>query len=310
MGTLHGHHKARPKSNGGNHEQSSADFSSFNTDSYSSNLSIIEQAVLRKTHSKTERSNQESETVTEPDYVDQTDLQEKSAATSYCGTKPDIDFSDSAQRRDILYSPVAYLQGTLMDKFFVAKRTRRSFIIEASNEKIVFFPERDQFYTTLKADALRSICTRKMKLIATRTLEKSEAKQIEQVVSPAKKLIDSDVFLWDVALLTSRGRIPSDVDPEAPVRLKLQPDLDRLTFVPYADQIASLWKKRAVSLLETASTLKIPQRYVFAFYNAANALRLISVMANPHKNKPHTEEAEISGKSHKFQHMFTRIIRR
>ena len=46
---------------------------------------------------------------------------------------------------------------------------------------------------------------------------------------------------------------------------------------PHAMPIAAQWSAEAMSAVDVAKTLNIPQRYVFSFYNAANALGLIEM---------------------------------
>jgi hypothetical protein len=46
--------------------------------------------------------------------------------------------------------------------------------------------------------------------------------------------------------------------------------------IPHALRIAALWATRGASLIDTSRLLDIPQRYVFAFYNAALATDLLT----------------------------------
>jgi hypothetical protein len=85
---------------------------------------------------------------------------------------------------------------------------------------------------------------------------------------------DMDAFLWKVALWTSRGRVPAGTQLSVPVFLRYWPNMSRLLLPPHALRIAALWAHQPHSLLQTTRALKLPQRYVFAFYSAANALDL------------------------------------
>ena len=87
MDILHDRDEAQPESYKSDYAQSWTDFSNAHTDSLSSRLSIIEQAVQRKANTRTQGVDQESETVAESEQADQTDSQASSAQASYCGTK-------------------------------------------------------------------------------------------------------------------------------------------------------------------------------------------------------------------------------
>jgi hypothetical protein len=86
---------------------------------------------------------------------------------------------------------------------------------------------------------------------------------------------------WDVALWASRGRLPRGTHLDHPVRLRCWPNLTRLAVPPEAMRIAGLWSRGSISLRDTVRVLGIPQRYVFAFYSACQALGLVEQLALP-----------------------------
>lgn len=79
-------------------------------------------------------------------------------------------------------------------------------------------------------------------------------------------------ILWKTALWTYQGRLPAGIAPDRRVYLEHWPNFTRLAEVPDAMRIAALWTEHPMSLLHTADALKIPQRYVFAFFGAAYTL--------------------------------------
>jgi hypothetical protein len=96
-----------------------------------------------------------------------------------------------------------------------------------------------------------------------------------------------DVFLWEVALYTSRGHLPAGTPLDAPVKLKLWPNFTRLRESPNAMSVAALWTSKAFSLKEICATLGVPQCHVFAFYCAADAAGLIdTTIPAPPGDKP------------------------
>jgi hypothetical protein len=81
-------------------------------------------------------------------------------------------------------------------------------------------------------------------------------------------------FVWQLALWASRGRLPAGTSLSQPIYLRRWPNFSRLVVTPHALAIAALWTKQPRSLIDTAVSLNIPQRYVFAFYSAASAVQL------------------------------------
>lgn len=84
-----------------------------------------------------------------------------------------------------------------------------------------------------------------------------------------------DRFLWSVTMWTSRGRLPTATPLEVPVRLKRWPNFTRVLETPHALRIAALWTRNPHCLLRTGRILDVPQRYVFTFFSAVEALGLI-----------------------------------
>ena len=83
--------------------------------------------------------------------------------------------------------------------------------------------------------------------------------------------LETESFLWKLALYTYRGYLPEGIDVNKPVYLKYWPNLTRLEPTPNAMRIASLLSRQPVALAFIVRILNIPQRHVFNFYAAANA---------------------------------------
>jgi hypothetical protein len=86
--------------------------------------------------------------------------------------------------------------------------------------------------------------------------------------------IESDAFLWKLALYTFRGHLPTGISVNQPVYLKYWPNLTRFEPTPDAMRIASLLCRQPVALSFIVRILNIPQKHVFNFYAAANAAGL------------------------------------
>jgi hypothetical protein len=83
-----------------------------------------------------------------------------------------------------------------------------------------------------------------------------------------------DALLWKLALWTYRGRLPANTHLADRVYLRRWPNLTRFLEIPHALRIAALWTEQSLSPIHVAEALRIPQRYVFAFYGAAYTIGL------------------------------------
>jgi DNA-binding response OmpR family regulator len=84
--------------------------------------------------------------------------------------------------------------------------------------------------------------------------------------------LETEAFLWKLALHTYRGYLPDGIDVNKPVYLKYWPNLTRLDPTPDAMRIASLLCRQPVALAFIVRILNIPQKHVFNFFSAANAI--------------------------------------
>ncbi len=120
------------------------------------------------------------------------------------------------------------------------------------------------------------------------------------------ELIQSDALLWELSLWAARGRLPADTDLNQPVKLKHWPNITQYMAFPNAVKMAAAWSKHTLSIKEIADKLKIPQRYVFSFYVASQAIDVLDF--NQEAAPPiHKTEAETKAAGKKVG-IFRRIL--
>jgi hypothetical protein len=88
----------------------------------------------------------------------------------------------------------------------------------------------------------------------------------------AQLQLELEAFLWKLALYTYRGYLPEGINVNKPVYLKYWPNLTRFEPTPNAMRIASLLCRQPVALAFIVRILNIPQKHVFNFFAAANAI--------------------------------------
>ncbi len=125
----------------------------------------------------------------------------------------------------------------------------------------------------------------------------------QQAERDAESLLDLEAFVWVSSLLTARGRLGRGVEVEQKISLKHWPNLTRLEQFPHIMRIAALWNQRPGTSLEIAGALDVPQRYVFAFHTAANALNLFEMDQSKLKSREKEKPKESRG-------FFSRLLKR
>lgn len=194
----------------------------------------------------------------------------------FCGGEPDASteqLADAARR----YDPAAHLVGVLKDAYLVSCKWQVPTHLDSPAGRITVDGTTNLIYCEFPADKFASMVRQPMdKRPKTRAFSRQEFADLQETLTKRALVQRLDQVLWETALETSVGRLPTGVDPAAPVYLKHWPNLTRLHRTPHALRIAALWATRGASLTETAQTLKIAQRHVFAFYSAALALDLIT----------------------------------
>jgi hypothetical protein len=103
-----------------------------------------------------------------------------------------------------------------------------------------------------------------------------EFAEIQQRIDGLTCLDHIDSTLWKIGMVTAKGRLPVGTNLNKVFYLKHRPDMTHLQPTPSNLRIAELWATRGASLLDTARILDIPQRYVFAYYNATLAIDLVT----------------------------------
>lgn len=195
----------------------------------------------------------------------------------YCGTQADVVDAAKLAESSLRYDPAQHLVGVLKDAYLVSCKWQVPTHLDSPAGRITVDGTTNLIYCEFTAEQFAGLVDKPLdKRPKTRAFSRQEFADLQGTLSQRALVQRLDHVLWQTALETSAGRLPVGVDPVAPVYLKQWPNLTRLHRTPHALRIAALWTTKGAGLLETAQTLKIAQRHVFAFYNAALALDLIT----------------------------------
>jgi hypothetical protein len=194
----------------------------------------------------------------------------------YCGQADDVSYEALSHDVSRRYEPALSLVGALTEAYLVAGKWRVPTQLDCSAGRIVVDTTRNRVHLGFDAQHLPSLWTTPIeRRRKTQALNRQEQGALDALPPEAWQPLDR--LLWRAGLLGAAGRLPEGTDLRAPVYLKHWPNLTRVQRTPHALRIAALWAIRGGGLMETAELLHIPQRHVFAFYNAALAMDLITI---------------------------------
>ena len=219
---------------------------------------------------------------------------------AFIGTRPDIDASDSQQIRHAQFDPERFLAGAVSNAVTIANRTQRPFRVSGKDWCIVVVPEKDRAFVDIERAKFKALAS----LLLQGEVTTEELIPSERDKTPRGVKWRLSTLQWALSLMAARGRVPIDTDLNAKVKLTHWPNLTRLQTFPNAMRIASLWSRRPISLLESASVLGIHQRYVFAFYSAVRAIGLVATQPPENRERENTPDRPVK----RHRNLFRKIL--
>ncbi len=193
----------------------------------------------------------------------------------YIGSAPDVDLDDPRQLVSAQYDPKDYFQHIIQQAFMKAVKHHKPVELTIPQGSLIVFPDAKPVLLNVKESRLRAFCALP---ISDETLTTSFIKQGSlQKYKNNLPTIALEQVLWKAAIWASRGRVPIATDLNKQVEFQHLPSISRSLLFPNALHIAAYWSEQPCSLIDTIKALQIPQRYVFVFYSASNAIGIASV---------------------------------
>ena len=101
-------------------------------------------------------------------------------------------------------------------------------------------------------------------------LEMIESKSLEELAGLDGSMYPMESFVWELAVLTSKGRAPKGTPMDEPTYLMQWPNFTRLSVVPYAMKVAAYWLRLPSSLYDLSENLDVPLCDILSLYSAAS----------------------------------------
>ncbi len=188
----------------------------------------------------------------------------------FIGRRVDVDLTDVEMVKKIRFHPQNYIYYHLKD--IIANKEKETVLQINIEDECDFFisPDNRHVKTPTPPSKRKSVASYFFK-----TLQIHQQKIDEDWDELDGDVVQSDALLWELSLWAARGRLPTDAKLNQPVRLKHWPDITRYVAFPYAVKMAAVWSKHTLSIREIAEQLQIPQRYIFSFYVACEAIDVL-----------------------------------
>lgn len=231
---------------------------------------VVEKKQAGKKHIDTEESKKTSKHRTAAD------LTEVSYST-YIGHVEGINYSDREQVRKASFNAKQFFLGYVQSAILVSRQKGRISQLDSSWKPLIIFPHSHEIWVDaddkqLRAFAGLTIRNNNDRVMALKPVDQNASKCGEKM----ENFYDMDAFLWKLAIWTSKGRFPDNLDIDRPVYLKQWPNFTRLIITPHALRISALLVEQPRTMLNISTVLNIQPQFVFVFISAANALGLVS----------------------------------
>jgi len=197
--------------------------------------------------------------------------------TTFLGNLSEIDFNDPEQVLNARFDAKHYLLGFVLSAYKVACHQGSAHQLNSIWKPLFIFPDTRQVWLDADDKQLRVFAGMEQNKVVAGNIS---LLPIEAEAGKAGKALDKfqdmDALLWKLSIWTSKGRVPSSIDPTQPVYLKQWPNFTRLLLLPDALRMAALLTKGPRSPLDIVKDLNVRPQYVFAFICACHSLGLLA----------------------------------
>jgi hypothetical protein len=193
-----------------------------------------------------------------------------------CGEAEDVDLDDPEVVKRLMLPVENRLLGAVQRAAREAEAQGGARVVVAGPLAVTVPPDGGGVRATASVSALRALCRGVLPRVEVGPPGEpsGDAPRPGPLSASDASWRSTEACLWQLALWTYRGLLPSGTAIRGRVYLSRWPNFTRLAETPHALRIAALWADQPATLPDTARALAVPQRFVFAFYGAAHATGL------------------------------------
>jgi hypothetical protein len=180
----------------------------------------------------------------------------------------------------------AYLLGTLVDASAEAGKRDQVAVVSFYGDRVILLDSKaGVVHTNLSTAQARAFSTSSVEGEAstdkpnTVGLQRPRVEFVTRAEAAARYRaktfsVPQEIFMWTLGSMTSRGRLPDNIDPDERVYLRRWPNMTRFSYSDTDMRIIAYWVGQATSLQEIADALGVLEGAVFNVYTAAYAAGL------------------------------------
>lgn len=189
-------------------------------------------------------------------------------AYKHVGAKKDINPDNLEELQKIYHNPKKYLYHHLAKAVKMGESHKSDVLIKTLFGNFLFDYKSKEILHNFSQAKMRYFKSSPL-FIETKSILASLSAKVREANPTCQ---DSKGLIWQAAISASKGRIPLGTSLTQTVQMSTWPNYSRLLIFRYVIQISAAWSTHHMSLLDTASALHIPQRYIFTLYNAMLAI--------------------------------------
>lgn len=183
---------------------------------------------------------------------------------------------------EMCFDPERFLLGAILNAVSQAANNNQTAVLTCWNDRIVVIdPDQGKIISNLTDNQIRNLAIAPIddnlsSPIHSRFYPAGEVNRELNVVLGEMELrhFSQETFLWNLGLMTCRGRIPAEFTVCNRHYLRRWPNLTRVNVPPNAMRILAYWSQQACSLTDLKEQLDIPYQDVFNVFSAAYAAGL------------------------------------
>ncbi len=223
-------------------------------------------------------------------------------AHKHVGSNRDINLDNPEELNKIYHNPKKYLYHYLVQAVKLGKDNKSDVLIKTLFGSLFFDYKSQVLFHSFDNAKMRYFKSSPL-FIETKIVKTSLSEKEKKDYSISQ---NAESLIWQSAIGASKGRLPLGTSLTQTIEMTSWPNFSRLLIFRYVIQIAAAWSTHHMSLLDTASQLKIPQRYIFTLYNAMLAIesaKINNVIDNTKKiNRDKKKSVFSKILSHIFNH--------
>jgi len=207
---------------------------------------------------------------------------ETKKVASKLNTKIEQDKSKVNRQRDMIkktdemcFDMERFLLGHTIEALNTLKQKHEGALIKCWGSKsILIQPSKGEVLTNLSDNQIRNMAIAPLddelsSSVEITYLDKAGMDKVANSISTESRSMSVEAFMWDLGLLTCKGRIPHDISTADRQYLRRWPNITRIKLTDHGLKIIAYWVRNPSSLYEMSEKLEVPLQDVFSIFTAA-----------------------------------------